>query len=465
MNLPAPVGKTAEETRKLLVQVPLPLKTEKPMHIRYGESADAQLAAIGDKGGVRVERGEVRLGAGVAVLPSRDGVRVVGSLPEFDESLWVPILAKESADSPLTSSPAVNHVDMTFGTLKLADHQLDKARLQADRGENAWDINIDSEQAVGSIHLPDARDAPLVMDMERLYLPRFKKGADAESGGDPRKTRPLTISAKSFHYGNLDLGELYLNATLNPTGLSFDDIHTHSAQRDLKINGQWIMEDNRPQTSFKVSYDGDDAGNTLTTMGFAGMIKGGKTHTDAQLTWPGSPADFVLAKAMGTIGFEIKDGRLLDVEPGAGRILGLLSFQALPRRLVLDFSDLFQKGFSFDSLAGSFTIEKGNAFTDNLTMDGPAARIVARGRVGLAAEDYDQRVTVIPSISAGLPVAGALAGGVGAGAALYLVEKIIKPGIDKITKVDYQVTGPWTNPEVTRITAADQENQLKGKKQ
>jgi uncharacterized protein YhdP len=182
-----------------------------------------------------------------------------------------------------------------------------------------------------------------------------------------------------------------------------------------------------------------------------------------QLNWPGSPADFVLAKTKGSISFEIKDGRLLEVEPGAGRILGLLSFQALPRRLTLDFSDLFQKGFSFDSLAGSFTIEKGNAHTDNLTMDGPAARIAARGRVGLAAEDYDQRVTVIPSVSAGLPVAGALAGGVGAGAVMFLVEKLIKPGIDKITKVDYRVTGPWTNPTVTRITAGE-DNQSKEKK-
>ena len=465
VNLPAPVGKTAGETRNLLVQVPLPLKSEKPMHIRYGEVADAQLAMISDKGGLRVARGQVRLGAGVAVLPSQQGVRVVGALPEFDEGLWAPILAKETAGGPLTSTAAVNHLDMAFGTLKLADRQLDKARLRADRGDNAWDVNIDSEQAVGRIHLPDARDAPLVMDMERLYLPRFKKGADAGSGGDPRKSRPLTISAKSFHYGNLDLGELYLNATRKSVGLSFDDIHTHSAQRDLKISGQWIMEDDRPQTSFKVSYDGDDAGNTLTALGFAGMIKGGKTHTDARLKWPGSPADFVLAKAMGTIGFEIKDGRLLDVEPGAGRILGLLSFQALPRRLLLDFSDLFQKGFSFDRLAGSFTIEKGDAFTDNLTMDGPAARIEARGRVGLAAEDYDQRVTVIPSVSAGLPVAGALAGGFGAGAALFLVEKLLKPGIDRITKVDYQVTGPWTNPAVTRVTAADQDNQPKQKKQ
>jgi uncharacterized protein (TIGR02099 family) len=464
VNLPAPMGKTAEETRKLSVQMPLPFKAGKPLHVRYGELADAQLALSGDKGGLHVGRGEVRFGAGVAVLPSQAGVRVVGSLPEFDETQWAAILNKATAGQQPNAAPAVNHVDVAFGTLKVAGRQLDKARLQADRGDGAWDINIDSEQAAGRIHVPDAEDAPLVMNMDRLYLAQSKEGGEAESGADPRKARPLQISAKSFHYDNLDLGELHVSATRKPAGLSFDDLHAHSAQRDLKISGQWVMEDDQPQSSFKVAYNGDDAGNTLTALGFAGMIKGGKTHTDAQLQWPGSPADFALAKAKGSISLEIKDGRLLDVEPGAGRILGLLSFQALPRRLLLDFSDLFQKGFSFDSLAGSFTIEKGNAYTDNLYMEGPAARLDARGRVGLAAEDYDQLVTVIPNISSGLPVAGALAGGVGAGAALFLVEKLIKPGIDKIIKVDYKVTGPWANPTVTRITAGQPETPPEQKK-
>jgi uncharacterized protein (TIGR02099 family) len=456
VDLPAPMGKTAAAARELLVQLPLPLKTGKPLHVRYGENADAQLALMDDKSGLKVGRGEVRFGGGVAVLPSGAGVRVVGSLPEFDETRWAAILNKETADKRLTAPPAVNHVEMTFGSLQLAGDRLDKARLQADHRDAAWDADIDSEQAAGRIHLPDAPDAPLVMNMDRLYLPRFKKGKHEESAADPRKARPLDISAKSFHYGKLDLGELHVSATRKPAGLSYDDVHAHSAQRDLRISGQWTMADDGPQSSFKVAYNGDNAGNTLTTLGFAGMIDGGKTHIDTQLQWPGAPSDFALAKTKGSISFEIKDGRLLEVDPGAGRILGLLSFQALPRRLLLDFSDLFQKGFSFDSLAGSFTIEKGNAYTDNLTMDGPAAQIDARGRVGLAAEDYDQRVTVIPSVSAGLPVAGALAGGVGAGAAMWLVEKLIKPGIDKITKVEYQVTGPWANPTVTRITATEQ---------
>ena len=90
VSLPAPMGKTAEEARALLVQVPLPLKAGKPIHIRYGKLADAQVNLIGEDGGLKLGRGEVRFGDGVAVLPSQAGMRLVGSLPEFDEALWSP---------------------------------------------------------------------------------------------------------------------------------------------------------------------------------------------------------------------------------------------------------------------------------------------------------------------------------------------------------------------------------------
>jgi uncharacterized protein (TIGR02099 family) len=465
IDLPSPLAKTADETRTLLVQVPLPLKPEKPIHLRYGDIVDAQVALESGATGMQLARGEVRFGGGTAALSNQGGgLRLTGTLPEFDVDQWSAVLSSKSADKALGTTSVLRQVDMEIGTLKVASRQLDKVKLLANRGADAWDVDLKSVQVQGRIHLPDAVDAPIEMDMERLYLPRFKKGGGGgKSDTDPRKVHPLDIKAKSFHYADLDLGELKVSAIRTPTGLSFDEMHAHSDKRDLKVNGTWQMEGDSQQSAFSLAYNGEDTGATLTSLGFAGVIHGGKVHTDVRLKWPGAPTDFSLAKAAGSLSFEIKDGRLLDVEPGAGRILGLLSFQALPRHLLLDFSDLFQKGFSFDRLGGSFTIENGNAQTDNLVMAGPSARIEARGRVGLAAEDYDQVVTVTPDVSAGLPVAGALAAGVGAGAALFLMEKILKPGIDKITQVEYKVTGPWANPVVERI-AVIQKDKKSGEK-
>jgi uncharacterized protein YhdP len=151
---------------------------------------------------------------------------------------------------------------------------------------------------------------------------------------------------------------------------------------------------------------------------------------------------------------------LLDVEPGAtGRALGLLSLAKLPRRLTLDFTDLFGEGFGFDRIGGNFVLDNGNAYTERLEIDGPAAKIEISGRVGLAAQDYDELVTVTPYLNSSLPLAGALAGGPAIGAAVIVAEKLLKGklGLNELARKQYEVTGPWANPVVKLLNAPEPE--------
>ena len=159
----------------------------------------------------------------------------------------------------------------------------------------------------------------------------------------------------------------------------------------------------------------------------------------------------------------IDKGRFLDIEPKAGRLFGLLSLQTLPRRLSLDFSDLFSKGLSFDEISGDFTIEDGNAYTNNLAMEGPSAEIVVTGRTGLSRKDYDQLVTVTPQVSDSLPIASALFGpiGLGIGAVLFLAGEMfdsIPRQIDKLLRYQYTITGSWDNPVIERINKKQESN-------
>jgi uncharacterized protein YhdP len=128
-----------------------------------------------------------------------------------------------------------------------------------------------------------------------------------------------------------------------------------------------------------------------------------------------------------------------------------LSLTTLPRRLSLDFTDLFSKGFSFDLIHGDFDIDSGDAYTTNLYLEGPPARIEASGRVGLRDEDYDQLVTVTPRLTSSLPLAGAIVGGPVAGGVLFAVDKLFGKRIDKISSYQYTITGPWTDPVITRL--------------
>lgn len=172
--------------------------------------------------------------------------------------------------------------------------------------------------------------------------------------------------------------------------------------------------------------------------------------------------DFSLANVNGTLNLDIKKGQMLNLKPTAGRLFGLLSLQTLPRRLSLDFRDLFSKGFSFDHIDGIFTLENGNAYTNNLSMRGPSANIIVTGRTGLRTQDYDQIVTVTPQVSNSLPVASALFGpiGVGVGAVIFLAGEMfdsIPEQIDKLLRYQYSITGSWDDPVVEKIKRGTEE--------
>jgi uncharacterized protein YhdP len=145
----------------------------------------------------------------------------------------------------------------------------------------------------------------------------------------------------------------------------------------------------------------------------------------------------------------VTKGQLKAVEPGAsGRILGLLNLYALPRRLLLDFRDVAGQGLGFDSLKGSFKLADGQATTDDLDVVNPSLKIELRGRIGLAARDYDQRVTVRPDFSTGVTVGATLLGGpIGGGIALVVQQLAGKP-LSALTQFSYRVTGSWDDPHI-----------------
>lgn len=150
---------------------------------------------------------------------------------------------------------------------------------------------------------------------------------------------------------------------------------------------------------------------------------------------------------------EIGKGSVLTMNPGAGRLFGLLSLNALPRRLSGDFADIADQGFVFDAITGDFEMRRGLARTTNLTLEGPAARVEIAGEVNVNEQTYDQNMVIVPKVSDSLPVAGVVAGGLGLGAALLLVQQILGEPLNRIVRQRFRVTGPWADPVVTPVTS------------
>lgn len=455
LDLPPPLAKEAGRPLSLQITAAVPHASGHPLRVQLGDVLSGVLELDDD---LRLQRGELRLGDGDAVLPQGQGLRIAGRLERLVYADWAQVLAAGAAPAGEAAGdewPHVSAIDLSAAAADFHGRVFHQARIAAERKPPGWELQVASVELEGRIEVPADRRLPWTMDLDRLHIPA--RGAEDDGSAadtDPRELPALRIRSQDFKYQETAFGSLDLAASRQVDGLRLDRLLLSSRHMRVDAKGDWRVTAAGQTSAFAIRFDSGDFGAALARLGYAGTVDDGKAQFDINARWNGPPTAFALEKLDGSLRMRIDAGRLLDVEPGAGRIFGLLSLQALPRRLSLDFSDFFRKGFSFDRIEGNFVIKDGNALTRDLTMDGPAAKIAVDGRIDLAARAYDQTVVVTPSVSSGLPVAGAVVGGVGVGAVMLLMERMLKPNIERLTRVTYRVTGSWNDPEIERLQDA-----------
>ena len=391
------------------------------------------------------------------------GLTMVGRLDKLAAADWWPIFNHHPTHGDASILQKGLNVSVDVGTLDLFEHQFGNVRVSAHDTLAGWQIGLSGAEIAGQVELPIGlgREAPVKIRMDRLYL-----GADASPGGerarvDPRRLPATDVNIADLRYGQHELGKMSLRSMPIKEGLAIENFEFTKEHLSLQGSGNWLHSNDSEMSDFNVKLHADNIETMLETFGYnLAAVRKGETELEIDAIWPGAPMDFKLENLSGSLTLGIKKGQLLDVEPKAGRLFGLLSIQSLPRRLSLDFSDLFGEGMAFDNIDGSFQIANGQAYTNDLHLRGPSADVVITGRTGLADQDYDQLVTVTPQIADSLPVAGALFGpvGIGVGAVLYLAGEMFGTlhGIDTMLSYQYTITGPWNNPVIEKYKVAEE---------
>ena len=476
VKLPAPFSKAADESLPLNFSIRLPDEDTLACSAAYGGTLQARLNFTRQDDAWALDRGDLHLGAGAPALPANPGFVLTGTLDEFSWDDWkrfVPASALTApAAQPATAGAAplpgsVQGVDLVVGRFQALGQTLDKLHLVMTRIAEGWQARLDSAAAAGTLTLPSTVDAdhPLVLNMDRLLLTRASQPAPAAAtagapvaaaGGpapryDPRRLPALRFSGKRLEYSELKLGDASFSLKPLQDGVALEDIKVDSDSFSITGDGTWTVTPAGMQRStLNMGVKSRDVGKSLQALGFAPAITGSKGEIDANLNWQDSPFGTVVTTLGGTLHVKLDDGQIVDVQPGAGRVFGLLSLSALPRRLLLNFSDVFSKGFGYDSIEGDFTLQDGDAYTQDLQVKGPAAKITLIGRTGLAKRDFDEALIVDPSVGSTLPVVGALAGGVGVGAVVFLLTEIFKKPISAAGQTRYHLTGTWDNPLLSK---------------
>jgi uncharacterized protein YhdP len=322
--------------------------------------------------------------------------------------------------------------------------------------EGVWQVTAESETLSGSVQVPFdlAGGAPLVADLERLALDDAPEDGAGGEATDPNDVPAIRGTIDSFSIEGLNLGRVEVSIDKIVGGIEITRFVASGAAYTIEADGRSILSPLEDETNIRVIAESTGVGDTLEFMGFNRSVDAESGRLEVDLHWTGGLPASVFAVAEGTASMEIKQGSLIEVKPGAGRVFGLLSVQALPRRLTLDFRDVFKKGFFFDKLQGDFTVAGGEAFTENLVFRSPAADIGMVGSIDLLGRSYDQTAVVSAEVGNTLPIVGTIAAGPIIGAGLFVLKEILKEPLSDIAAVQYQITGPWENPTVERVAAS-----------
>lgn len=228
---------------------------------------------------------------------------------------------------------------------------------------------------------------------------------------------------------------------------------------DLKFSGRlnWVTRASgsprkamqQQMTALDFKMNSTQIGNLLTKLGYPGTVKRGTAQLDGQVSWPANPFGFDPGTLSGNFKMSAKNGQFAKMDPGVGRLLGLLSLQSLPQRLTLDFRDIFSEGLAFEAIDGRFDIRDGLMKTNDLEMDSPAARVLMRGETNLANQTQDVRVTIRPALSNSVALGVTVLNPI-VGAAAFVTQKVLGDPLSKLFSYQYHITGTWSDPKVDK---------------
>jgi len=458
INLPEPFAKSSDA----------PLAFAGAMRLKAGAEAIETTGGVDDdlrwrldflKSGDAwdLDRGVLSLGGDPPPPADTRGLHIRGKASDVVFEEWL-ALGDQQSDEP-DILERIRSIDLEVTNLRLFGQHLVNHTVRLDRSARDWLLQFDGEDVSGSVFVPYELegDRPLVMDMQRLVLPGDATAIPSQrSAIDPRKLPSISLKAEEFGLGDRGFGAVEAELLRVEGGLRSERIVAKDATFDIVAEGSWLVDIEDPlgsRTEVTATLTSSNVAVTMSRLGYSPGLLGEDMRVLLDVDWSGGPDGDFLPTLGGEVQLRLGAGQLDEVEPGAGRVFGLMSIVALPRRLSLDFSDVFGDGFGFDSIEGSFRLDDGETYTCNLSLEAPAADIAIIGRASLTERDYEQTAVISANFGNALPVVAAATAGPQAAVAVLIFSQIFKKPLQDLGQVYYAIDGSWDAPELTTADA------------
>jgi len=470
IDLPVPLKKAPADKLPLRIERRDVRASEDRIAVSLGPDLRASLHRQLGAQGASIDRALVLLGKAASETADADqsGLWVRGDVPALNLDEWLAVDERPpgGGEASTASDPLpMNGLDVSAAKLELFGRRVSRMKASARRQGSDWRMTLDAAELAGTAVWRTATgtqaNGRLVARLARLAIPQPAESGTAASQPTRAARWPeVDLVADTLRSKERVLGKLELLAS--PSGNDWQIRKLALVNDAGRIDGEGVWRDvaNRSQTTLNVVVEAKETGDFLGRFGWPNAVKGAPTKIEGHVSWTGAPSDFDYASLSGAFKLRAGAGQFTKIDPGVGRLLGVLSLQALPRRISLDFRDVFSEGFAFDSITGDVQMQNGVMHTEAFRLVGPAATVNISGDVDIAHETQKLRVRVQPALSSGVSMGTAalfLANplvGAAVGAGTLLAQKMLNNPFDQLFSYEYSVTGSFDDPIVARTNAA-----------
>ncbi|MCS6944866.1 MAG: YhdP family protein [Sutterellaceae bacterium] len=465
LALPEPLAKSAHASLPLRVAIVPEAGSGDRVRASLGNVLALELQRRDAGNRAHVERGLVHVGAAAALageLPER-GIRLTVDLPFLNADRWLAVLGSGSGSVRGQLAPdlvAARIGELMYGGRPITNLVIGATRSR-DGADTVWLANAVSDHATGSFSWRMPRgDSPghISARLARLVIAEPNRDAIVDVLDAPARDFPaLDVVVDHFEVGSRQLGRLELVAQNVGTGETsvwqLQRLEITNADGRMSATGRWAREpgSSARTMALDLALQFSDAGRLLTRLGIAEAVRGGAGTLAGQVHWRGTPLAIDYTTLSGHLTLSVQKGQFLKADAGAARLLGVLSLQALPRRLALDFRDVFSEGFAFDTISASADIAGGVLSTRDFRMRGAQATVLLEGSADLRAETQNLHVLVLPAVDlASASLVYALLANPAIGLGTFLAQLLLRDPLAKAFSFEYEITGTWQDPQVRR---------------
>ncbi|OUM03761.1 YhdP family protein [Variovorax sp. JS1663] len=482
LQLPVPLAKPAEESMPLAIEKKIVLREVRAggdalvhdrLSIELGRVGSASFLRDISGNEPRVLRGGIGVGlaAGESAAAPERGVLANIQLARIDVPAWqalfgdttgkpAEVTSSEGADDASAYLPSI--LAVRAQELAVGGRTLHNVVLGGTREGQLWRANIDATELSGYAEYRSAQAGRLYARLARLKIaPSTATQVESLLDEQPGTLPALDIVVDDFELLGRRLGRAEIDA-VNRGGAGrewrLNKLAFTTPEASFTAQGAWAAapgaargraDPRRTTMDFKLEIA--DAGGLLGRFGMKDVVRAGRGRLEGEVHWSGSPFALDYPSLGGQLKIDVQSGQFLKAEPGIAKLLGVLSLQALPRRLTLDFRDVFSQGFSFDFLRGDAKIEQGVATTNNLQMKGVNAAVLMDGSADVARETQNLRVVVVPEINAGTAALVATAINPAIGLGTFLAQMVLSRPLIAATTQEFQIDGTWTDPKIVKM--------------